>query len=70
MSVTIIENYKLNAPVPLDTKYVTANEASRLSMEFPYNGLITYQMDTKVFYKYTNSTWGVIDSTSYKYWWG
>lgn len=57
MSHIIIENYKVNTALPIDTRFTANNEVDRLAMEFLYDGIIVYQKDNREYYKYTNSTW-------------
>lgn len=43
-------NIQLNNNSPLDTRLVVANATERLSMAFPYEGLLCFQKDTKELY--------------------
>ena len=50
MAINFPYNIQLNDNLPLDTRYVVDNAAERLAIEYPYEGLIVFERDTKDLY--------------------
>ena len=57
MSIQIIDNFKLNLAVPIDSRMVTTGQSSRNSIKYVYEGLRVYDIFEKTPYVWLDGSW-------------
>jgi hypothetical protein len=63
MSIQIVDNFKLNLAVPIDSRMVTTGQISRNSIKYVYEGLRVYDITEKTPYVWIDGSWKIEIST-------
>lgn len=68
MSIGIITQFDVNAPLPIDSRLVVANQTARQSLQlsFLYNGLLVYQSDTQELWMLIDKNYNTDDTLGWK----
>jgi len=60
MAIITIDNYQVNARKPIDTRMVASSSTDREAIQYLYDGLKTFQLDTEKQWIYFNGTWSLV----------
>jgi len=59
MAIITIDNYQVNARKPIDTRMAASSSTDREAIQYLYDGLECFQIDTEKQWIYFNGTWSV-----------
>lgn len=57
MSIQIVDNFQVNASLPLDTRMVASGSVARDAIQYKYEGLRVFDLSDGVPYAWRNGTW-------------
>lgn len=57
MAIQIIDGFRLNAAIPIDSRMVTSGQTSRNNLAYKYEGLRVYDLTDKKPYVYIDGAW-------------
>ena len=64
MAIPIIDNFKLNSNLPIETRIVASNSTARDAIEYKYDGLKVFDLDTRITWIWNQNKYLITSVTS------